>query len=459
MKILIDLQGAQSPGSRNRGIGRYSLAIAHAIARNKGEEEVIVALNGNYPETIPGIIDSFNGVLPVDSFSVFRVPEDVAALSVNTSWRRTAAELVREAFLESLCPDVIVITSLFEGCSDNIVTSIGRFNKIPTAVIAYDLIPLIYKSKYLENPLIEEWYHEKLGHLRRAHMSLTISDSTKQELINILGSTHNNTISIGTDAESMFSIGTPCFGKCAEISIRHGLTRNYIMYTGGIDERKNIGGLIRAFSLLDSKLRKQYQLAIVCKLPPAMKARLLSLSKALGLKESEVVLTGFVEDTELVDLYRMCSLFVFPSWHEGFGLPVLEAIRCGAPVIGSNISSIPEVIGIDDALFDPHNAHSIASLMERVLSDNNFKLMIKERERLNANHFSWDASGRLAIQAIRSLRNSTANEQGELLLSRLIQALIDSPAEKPSRDDLAAISETIDANFPPVSTIQSHHLN
>ena len=85
--------------------------------------------------------------------------------------------------------------------------------------------------------------------------------------------------------------------------------------------------------------------------------------------------------------------------------------------------------------------------------------MIKERERLNANHFSWDASGRLAIQAIRSLRNSTANEQGELLLSRLVQALIDSPAEKPSRDDLAAISETIDANFPPVSTIQSHHLN
>ncbi len=154
---------------------------------------------------------------------------------------------------------------------------------------------------------------------------------------------------------------------------RYKLNRPFIMYTGGIDPRKNIEGLIRAFSQLPKSIRKTYQLAIVCSIQPESRLALESLSKEHSLDGDDVIFTGYVSDNDLVVLYHLCEVFVFPSWHEGFGLPVLEAMSCGAPVIGSNTSSIPEVINLDEALFDPFDEVSIATKIAQVLTDPDFR--------------------------------------------------------------------------------------
>ncbi|MEB4712614.1 glycosyltransferase family 1 protein, partial [Burkholderia contaminans] len=151
---------------------------------------------------------------------------------------------------------------------------------------------------------------------------------------------------------------------------------------------------------LPAELRKSHQLAIVCSIQPASRDALTRLARQVGLDAADVVCTGFVPDEDLLALYNLCRLFVFPSWHEGFGLPVLEAMRCGAPVIGANTSSVPEVIGWEEALFDPKSDDAIAQHMQRGLTDEGYRQALIEHGTRQAGKFSWDRSGRCALDAI-----------------------------------------------------------
>lgn len=110
-----------------------------------------------------------------------------------------------------------------------------------------------------------------------------------------------------------------------------------------------------------------------------------------GLGKNELVLTGFVPDEDLPTLFNLCKLFVFPSWHEGFVCLHWKA-RCGAPVIGANTSSLPEVIGWEGALFDPHSDASIAEAIQRGLTDNDLREALIQNGKKQSCRFSWDES-------------------------------------------------------------------
>jgi glycosyltransferase involved in cell wall biosynthesis len=409
MRIVIDLQGAQS-GSRNRGIGRYSLSLAKAIVRNQGEHEVIIALSSLFPDTIAPIRVAFDDLLPQENISIWHAPGPVRHLEPANNWRGKAAELIREAFLVSLKPDIVLITSHFEGWLDDAVTSIGLLAQtIPTAVIFYDLIPLIYRTTYLANPLEESMYENKIGHLRRADLLLSISESTRQEGIKYLGFPPDQVINISTAADPQFHrIDISALTECS-VRNRYGLSQQIIMYTGGIDHRKNIEGLIRAYALLPKALRENHQLAIVCSANPDSRRLLENLAKQDGLAENEVILTGFVSDEDLVALYHLCKVFVFPSWHEGFGLPALEAMSCGAAVIGANTSSVPEVIGQEDALFDPFDDQAVADKLTQVLTDSDFRAALSQHGLEQAKKFSWDESAKRAIKAMEQFHAAREN--------------------------------------------------
>ncbi len=403
MRILIDLQGAQGT-TRFRGIGRYSLSLAQAIVRNQGEHEVIIALNGLFPETIEPVRAAFEGLLPQDNIRVWYAPDQGSRAEPACNWRVKTAELVREAFFASLRPDVIYVTSLFEGFIDDAVTSIGQFAlTIPVAVTLYDLIPLVNRTQYLNNPVFVSWYENKIKQLERSDLLLAISESSRQEGIKHLGFHPDRVINVGTAADLQF--------KCMDIGAttdksvreRYGLLRQFVMYTGAIDHRKNIEGLIRAYALLPQSLRETHQLAIVCSVQPESRHRLEALARQQGLAIDEMVLTGFVPDEELVSLYQLCQVFVFPSWHEGFGLPALEAMACGAPVIAANNSSLPEVIGREDALFDPFDDKAIAGKITQVLTDEAFRSGLIRHGIKQARKFSWDESAQLAITAFEQL--------------------------------------------------------
>ena len=408
MRIVIDMQGAQSTGSRTRGIGRYTMAFAKAMVNHRGEHEIILALSGLFPDTIEPIRAAFDGLLPQENIRVWHAPGPVSEIQPGNDDRREAAEIVREAFLASLQPDVIHISSLFEGLGDDAVTSIGRFDtETPVSVTLYDLIPLIHRRPYLENPAVESWYFRKLDHLRRARLWLAISESSRQEGIDHLGLPSEWVVNVGTDTAEHYRPMVISPAEEQRLRQKYGLSKPFIMYTGGIDHRKNIEGLITAFARLPKPVRRGHQLAIVCQATEHDRHRLLDLAKRQGIKPSEVVLTGFVPDQELVCLYNLCQLFAFPSWHEGFGLPVLEAMRCGAPVIGSNTSSIPEVIGLEKALFDPFDVDAIATKMAQALEDEDFRETLRKHGLEQAKKFSWDESAKRALATFERLHTQS----------------------------------------------------
>lgn len=412
MRIVIDLQGAQTTGSRDRGIGRYTLSLAKAIVRNKGGHEVIIALNALFPDTIEPIRAAFDGILTQDNIRVWHTPGPVCYMDPANNWRRKTAELSREAFMVSMQPDIVYITSLFEGMGDDAVTSIGQFTTtIPTAVTLYDLIPLINRKPYLDNPVIESWYENKLDQLRRADLLLAISESSRQEGITYLGFPQDRSINVGTAADPQFQPVDISSNTERSVRERYGLLQPFVMYTGGIDHRKNIEGLIRAYALLPKSLQDKHQLAIVCSIQPETRHLLARLARQQGLAANEVVLTGFVPEEDLIALYQLCKAFIFPSWHEGFGLPALEAMSCGAAVIAANTSSLPEVIGRDDALFDPHNDEAIAAKLSQVLIDSAYRAELSQHGPEQAKKFSWDKSAQRALKAFELIHASGQKSQ------------------------------------------------
>ena len=316
-----------------------------------------------------------------------------------------AGERLRESFLASLAPDVVHVSSLFEGFGDDALTSIGEVDGLsPVAVTLYDLIPLIRRRTYLANPAVEPlWYEHKLDMLRRAALWLAISESSRQEGVTHLGLPADRVVNVSTAADAMFRPVALDEDAVGSLKLRYGITRPFLMYTGGIDCRKNIAGLIRAYARLPGAVRASHQLAVVCSASDAQRAMLRREADSAGLAAHELVLTGYIPDADMVALYNLCQAFAFPSWHEGFGLPALEAMSCGAAVVAASTSSLPEVVGDADALFDPHDEASIAASLHAVLTDDDWRASLKRRGLERSRQFSWDASASRVLDAFEQL--------------------------------------------------------
>jgi glycosyltransferase involved in cell wall biosynthesis len=130
------------------------------------------------------------------------------------------------------------------------------------------------------------------------------------------------------------------------------------------------------------------------------------MAREAGLETKRIVITGYLSDGDLVALYNLCRAAIVPSYYEGFGLPALEAMSCGAPVIGSNASSVPEVIGRKDAMFDPHDDESIAAKLAKVLLDGGLRTALKARSLEQARKFSWSSTAQRAIAAMEHIAGS-----------------------------------------------------
>ncbi|AHF00121.1 glycosyltransferase family 4 protein [Thioalkalivibrio paradoxus] len=453
MRIVIDMQGAQT-ASRFRGIGRYTMSFAKAVVHERGEHEAFLALSGLFPDTIEPIRAAFDDLLPQENIRVWHAPAPVSAFDSDNEWRMLAAERIRESFLASLEPDLVLITSLFEGLGDNALTSIGTLHPaVPTAAIFYDLIPMRF-PQLLETPMHKEWYQKKLKYLAHADVLLAISDYSRREAMELLKIPAERIVTIGTAIDHRFHPVELSNKEAVALRARFGITRPFIQCTGNVETHKNLRRLIHAFALLHPALRRQFQLVIVARMDDIHERNLMKFAHSFGLTEDELVLTGYVTDEDLVSLYNQCRLFVLPSVHEGFGLPALEAMACGAPTIGSWGGAVPEVIGWEDALFDPYHPDSIAKVMRRALSDTAFRDALMSRAIDRASAFSWKICARRAIAAFSKISQNTGGARNNVIRSQeatfpttLVDALagIDSTVS-PKTADLCKVATSIALN-------------
>lgn len=401
MRLVIDLQGAQTE-SRYRGIGRYSLAITKAIARQNTQHEIFIVLNGLLSDSIESLRDALSHLVPNDHILVWQAPGPTRYCNPNNLARQQIAQLMREAFINSLAPDLILITSLFEGYGDEGVVSIGKFDQqTPTAVILYDLIPLISPdAHFIQNLYLQDYYHERLASLKKANLLLSISDSAKQEALACLQVAPNDVCTISGSCDAIFSPLHLSTEQRNAFCNSVGINKNFIFYTGGADERKNLASLIKAFARLDPKIKSKYQLVFAGHMPEQNQKKFLGIAQENGLSRSDLVILGYVSDEQLINLYNCCSLFVFPSLHEGLGIPPLEAMACGTPVIAANATSLPEVIGLKEALFDPKDISAISALITRALTDLTFRELLIAHGTKQFTKFTWDNSAKRVLSAI-----------------------------------------------------------
>ena len=182
----------------------------------------------------------------------------------------------------------------------------------------------------------------------------------------------------------------------ARTRARYGLNEGYIFYLGGLDQRKNVPQLVRAFAHVHRLLGKPNLQLLIAGNPDRQKGPLFPDPRpvAADLGMTGQIIYRFVEEEDKPALYSGASVFVFPSLYEGFGLDPLEAMSCGAPVVCSNRTSLPEVVGDAALLVDPDNTQKLVEAMCRVLTDESLQADLRARSLQRASLFNWHKTAR-----------------------------------------------------------------
>lgn len=391
MKMVIDLQSLQTD-SAFRGIGRYSLSLTREMLRTRNDIEFTLLFNDQADiNASKSVIEELRGAVGEDSLVYFPAPENLNYLTSPPIIRRVA-ELVRERFIEALNPDVLLLSSLFEF---DAVTSVQPQNKRSylTTVILYDLIPLAQKKHHLPNAHLKRWHSNKIEHLKNSDLVLSISQYSLDDAVQKIGLDHKACINISgaSDLADYQNKDEGYLGKqLADIP------QHYILYVGGFDQRKNVAKLIKAFSKQPPEILSKYSLVLAGKIGGIAQRNLKELSKKYLLPANKVIFPGYINDDLLIHLYKNCSVFVFPSSNEGFGLPPLEAMGFGAPVIAANKASLPEVIGEKEFLFDP-DGPDFPEILTRALTNSTFREALINNSKKQFRKFSWEKVSNKAL--------------------------------------------------------------
>jgi glycosyltransferase involved in cell wall biosynthesis len=218
---------------------------------------------------------------------------------------------------------------------------------------------------------------------------LTVSEASKRDILQYFRIPEEKIDVISNAIDERFNT-PPAPDDIERVKERYQLNDPFVLYAGNIKPHKNLERLIEAFHIFHRSGFEDVKLLIIGD----------EISKYATLRRAvhrlqlhkHVRFFGFVSDDTLAALYRLAAVFVFPSLYEGFGLPPLEAMASGAPVVTSNVSSLPEVAGDAALLIDPYDTEAIADAIRRVLSDDQLRLEMRERGFVRARHFSWERS-------------------------------------------------------------------
>lgn len=279
---------------------------------------------------------------------------------------------------------------------------------VPFVVTIHDTIWLyptrysIDKARFGKRKFME-WYYRFMPEIaaRKAKGVITVSHAARENIVNYL---HVPEDRIFVTYEAANEIYHPIQDQSliGTVPRKYGLESNYILAIGSADPRKNIKSLIRAYALLSESIRDTYCLVIVWN-HKLLASELLLEAKILGVSK-QVFFIENVSDPDLVILYNQAIMFVFPSLEEGFGLPPLEAMACGTPVLAANNSSIPEIVGDVAILFSAGNTDELASSITRVLNNPDLQRRMKTVGIERAAKFSWKNCALETIDVYKRLR-------------------------------------------------------
>lgn len=276
----------------------------------------------------------------------------------------------------------------------------------PTVVTVHDVIQFVL-PEYAWRKISRLYFGLVSRAARRADAVITVSECSKQDIMKILGLPPERIHVIGNAVDASFYPVRDAW-LLANVRERYGIAPRFVLYFGGFDMRKNVPRVIEAYSHLPEAMRREYQLVIAGRyqhlghpLYPDPRETI----RRLGL-EDYVIFTGQIREQDKAPLYSAATVFMFPSLYEGFGIPVLEAMACGTPVVTSNVSALPEVAGEAAALVDPYDPNAICGALHELLESQSKRDELSRRGLERARRFTWT---QVADQTVRVYREITCN--------------------------------------------------
>lgn len=274
---------------------------------------------------------------------------------------------------------------------------------VPTVVTVHDLIPLLLRP-YRGGPLVRLYTALVSAATPSATLVLTDSEASRRDIVAHLCLPAERVRAVPLAADARFSPSSQPEDRA--VRARYGLPDRYVLYLGGFDVRKNVAAALTAYLWVGPVLGAECPLVLAGRLPdrdtPFMPDPR-RIAQELGLKPEWVRFLGPVPEAEKPALYRGAVAFIFPSRYEGFGLPPLEALACGTPVVGSDAASLPEVVGDAGILLPPDDAEGMAGAILQLAQDEEFREAMRLRALAQAARFSWEETARQTLQAYRDV--------------------------------------------------------
>ena len=356
-----------SQNYRNGGISHHIRSLLTALAKWPGKHEYTVFVNGQ------DVIERLAAEHPQISYVAVPWPE--ARPTSRIAWEQfTLPSLIRQKRIDVLHSPANVLPELLPRTSAGVVT-------------LHDLAFLRFPEVLTRTKRL---YHRTftVRSLQRATMIITVSESTKQDAIELVGIPAGRLQTVYAAIDERFS-SMATEEEIKAFRQKHGLSQDFLLYLGTLEPRKNIATLIEAYAYLRRVYARTEKLVLAGGKGWLYEVIYEKIAQ-LGL-EGEVIFPGFVGESERKLWYAAASAFVYPSLYEGFGLPVVEAMACGTPVVTSNVSSLPEA-GSDIALcVDPYGVEAMAEALYKALTDQALRQRCRAMAAVAAQRFSAQA--------------------------------------------------------------------
>lgn len=390
MKIGVDLKPFNT-GSKYRGIGVYSRELINELINYESIHEfhylnIYQEYDGDPQMNEKCFLHQYYSgpkIIDVGERQLFR---DVTTQGV--------IEGAVKHFIEKSDIDVMLFTSPTEYGNMYVAE---WFQGVFKVGILYDLIPLMFPEQCLFDTTFAADYEQSLKFLQDMDLLLAISQSAKEDAIRLLGIPEERIVVIYAGIDKEYKKNDRINIK--ELKSRYQISDAFIMFAGGIDFKKNIDGLITAYAKCGKSVTNRYQLVIVGKTASDVIEHYMQIARDNDVEE-RVICTGFIPKEDLIALYNITDLMVFPSLYEGFGLPVIEAMACGARVITSNVSSLKEIADGYATLISPGTVKSITNGILDVLEHPVDTLKKADIAAEYAKSYTWKKTALAALTAI-----------------------------------------------------------
>lgn len=277
---------------------------------------------------------------------------------------------------------------------------------VPVVVTIHDVIPLVFPEHYPKG--VKGWLKFQIQKFSLQGVSAVITDSmnSKKDIVKHLGFPKEKIFVIPLAQGEEFEPLAISNQLLAKTRRKYSLPERFILYVGDVNWNKNIPGLIKAFKKLKNSKNQGIKLVLVGKAfedksLPETRA-ILRLIEELGLNNQTKIL-GFVPTKDLVAIYNLATVYCQPSFYEGFGLPILEAMACGTTVVCSQTSSLPEVV--DDAVVfvDPHDYNNIAEGIKKAVEDKKLADSLRKKGFQRGGQFNWERTAKETIKVYRGV--------------------------------------------------------